>query len=49
MFHNNHLIVPHIKCMDVFVLLKVLVAQSCPTLCNPTDSNPPGFSVHGIL
>ena len=22
--------------------------QSCPTLCNPMDCNPPGFSVHGI-
>ena len=26
-----------------------LVAQSCPTLCNPMDSSPPGSSVHGIL
>ena len=24
-------------------------AQSCPTLCNPMDCSPPGFSVHGIL
>ena len=23
--------------------------QSCPTLCNPIDGSPPGFSVHGIL
>ena len=23
--------------------------QSCPNLCNPMDSNPPGSSVHGIL
>ena len=23
--------------------------QSCPTLCDPTDSSPSGFSVHGIL
>ena len=28
---------------------KMLVGQSCPTLCNPTDCNPPGSSVHGIL
>ena len=28
---------------------KVLVTQSCPTLCNPMDSSPPGSSVHGIL
>ena len=29
--------------------VKVLVAQSCPTLCDPMDCSPPGFSVHGIL
>ena len=29
--------------------VKVLVAQSCPTLCDPMDCNPPGFSVHGHL
>ena len=23
--------------------------QSCPTLCNPMDCRPPGFSVHGIF
>ena len=27
---------------------KVLVTQSCPTLCDPTDYNPSGSSVHGI-
>ena len=27
---------------------KVLVAQSCPTLCNPRDCSLPDFSVHGI-
>ena len=26
-----------------------LVAQSCLTLCNPTDCSPPGFSIHRIL
>ena len=25
------------------------VLPSCPTLCDPTDCRPPGFSVHGIL
>ena len=30
-------------------LRTVLVTQSCPTLCDPTDCSPPGFSVHGIL
>ena len=29
--------------------VKVKVAQSCPTLCNPKDCSPPGSSVHGIL
>ena len=27
----------------------MLVAQLCPTLCNPMDCTPSGFSVHGIL
>ena len=29
--------------------VKVKVAQSCPTLCDPTDCSLPGSSVHGIL
>ena len=29
--------------------MKVLVAQSCPTLCKSMDCSPPGSSVHGIL
>ena len=29
--------------------VKVLVAQSCPILCDPMDCSPPGSSVHGIL
>ena len=33
----------------VLPLLCVLVTQSCPTLCDPTNCSPPGFSVHGIL
>jgi len=36
--------------MSVFyVSACVLVTQSCPTLCDPLDCSPPGFSVHGIL
>ena len=27
----------------------VEVLQSCPTLCDPMDYNPPDSSVHGIL
>ena len=30
-------------------LLKVLVAQSCPTLCDPMDFSLPGSSVPGVL
>ena len=31
------------------VQVKMLVTQSCPTLCDPMDCSPPGSSVHGIL
>ena len=31
------------------VKVKVLVTQSCPTLCDPMDCSPPDSSVHGIL
>ena len=31
------------------LLMKVLVVQSCLTLCDPMDSSLPGFSVHGML
>ena len=29
--------------------MRMHVAQSCPTLCDPVDCSLPGFSVHGIL
>ena len=29
--------------------MRVLVTQSCLTLCNTMDYNPPGSSIHGIL
>ena len=29
--------------------MKVKVARSCPTLCDPMDCSPPDSSVHGIL
>ena len=28
---------------------KVLVAQLCPSLCNPTECSPPGSTIHGIF
>ena len=33
----------------ICMCLCVLVAQSCPTLCDPMDCSLPGSSVHGIL
>ena len=41
------------SCMPFWIISRIEseseVAQSCPTLCNPTDCSLPGFSVHGIL
>ena len=33
--------------VDAYIHAKSL--QSCLTLCDPVDHNPPGFFVHGIL
>ena len=33
----------------LFYVVKMLVAQSCLTLCDPMDCSAPGSSVHGIL
>ena len=35
--------------MCVCVCVCVLVAQSCLSLCDPTDCGPSGFSVYGIF
>ena len=35
--------------LKVSVYVCATSLQSCPTLCNPMDCNPPGSSVHGIL
>ena len=35
--------------MDAESEVKVLVIQSCPTLCDPMHCSLPGSSVHGIL
>ena len=34
---------------DLQLQVKVLIAQLCPTLCDPMDCSPPDSSVHGIL
>ena len=36
-------------CVDEPPASAANLLQSCPTLCDPLDSSPPGFSVHGIL
>ena len=38
-----------ISYMYTYEKVQVLVAWSCPTLCDPMDHSPPGSSVHGIL
>ena len=35
--------------IDLSTRVCVLVTQLCPTLCDPMNHSPPGFSVHGIL
>ena len=35
--------------LQVYEIVKVLVTQPCPTLCDPMDCSPSGSSVHGIL
>ena len=35
-------------CLTCRLYVVCLVAQSCPTLCNPVDYSPPGSSVHGF-
>ena len=38
-----------LKTVQSTTWVKVLITQSCPTLCNPMDCSLPGSSVHGIL
>ena len=35
--------------LSIKLVVVMLVAQSCLTLCDPMDCSPPGSSVHGIL
>ena len=35
--------------MYVYAAAAAKSLQSCPTLCNPMDSSPPGSPVHRIL
>ena len=38
----------HMMCVCACVCV-FSVAQSCPTLCDPVDCNPPDSSIHGNL
>ena len=40
----NRIAVPLKHCKSA-----VLIAQLWPTVCDPMDCSPPGFSVHGVL
>ena len=40
---------PHVRPHASGMKVKVLVAQSCLTLCNPMDCSLPGSSIHGIF
>ena len=40
---------PMAFCNDMNKKVKVLVAQTCPTLCDPIDCGLPGSSVYGIF
>ena len=56
-FHHNHTLdilveIIHSTKINFIFLFNMATAkslQSCPTLCNPMDCSPPGFSVHGLL
>ena len=49
-FSSSH-VESDMECDSLFLkkVVYVLVTQSCPTLCDPTDCSPPGFSIHGII
>ena len=54
LYQERHLGSPHTHrkalsslTWDAWSPVKVKVAQSCPTLCNPMDCSLPGSSVHG--
>ena len=52
---NPHIFLVHVpswaaqNIRPTSLMFSVLVAQSCPTLCDPRDGSPPGSSVHGTL
>ena len=53
LIHFEFIFVYGVRECSNFILLHVAAAaeslQSCPTLCDPIDSSPPGSPVPGIL
>ena len=49
MYRNTHMYI----CIDIHIYMYAAAAakspQSCPTLCDPRDSSPPGSPTPGIL
>ena len=45
----NNITVSQFHCVTTEDSVKVLVAQSCPTVCDSMDWSPPGSSVRGIF
>ena len=48
MYRNTHMYI----CIDIHIYMYAAAAklpQSCPTLCDPRDSSPPGSPAPGIL
>ena len=43
------LVFPKLTLKLYFLIVKLLIIQLGPTLCNPMDCSPPGSSIHGIL
>ena len=46
---DNRIKIYTVKNCIVLLVVVVLVAQSCPTLCDPIDGSPPGSPLPGIL
>ena len=38
-----------VQSLSAYTCIHATSLQSCPTLCDPMDHNPPSSSVHGIL
>ena len=48
-FFDNNIIAHLIDYSIVYAAAAAKSLQSCPTLCDPIDGNPPGSPVPGIL